>query len=70
MKIEIGDLVRSNEYIDPNVYLFGMVVGFHGEFINDECTYPPFKIEWLHKEAGWTYHGDLWYDDELELVDD
>ena len=68
MKIEIGDLVRSNEYIDPSVYLFGMVVGFHGEFIPGDCTYPPFKVEWLHKEAGWTSHGDFWYDDELELV--
>ena len=60
--IEIGDLVTSNEYQEP-VYLFGMVVGFH----YDDCT-QPFKIEWLHKEAGWTQCDDFWFDDELELV--
>ena len=62
--IEIGDLVTSNEYQDHNVYLFGLVVGFH---YNDDKG-PPFKIEWLHKEAGWIQCDDFWFDDELELV--
>ena len=62
MKIEIGDLVKSDECIDPN-YLFGLVVGFH-----DQPFPRSFKVEWLHKEKGWAYDGDFWYDDELELA--
>jgi len=69
MKIKLGDLVKSNDYIDSSVYVFGMVVGFHENFIHDDSPCPPFKVEWLHKEEGWTYYGDFWYDDELELVE-
>ena len=63
MKIEVGDLVKSNDYMDPNVYLFGLVVGFH------DAPHRPFKIEWFHKEDGWTLCDDFWYDDELELAE-
>jgi hypothetical protein len=69
MKIKLGDLVKSNDYVDSSVYLFGMVVGFHEDFIHDDSPCRPFKIEWLHKEKGWAYYGDFWYDDELELVE-
>lgn len=71
MKIEVGDLVKSNDYIDPNVYLFGLVVGFHKTAIDEIINAPhrPFKIEWLHKEAGWTLCDDFWYDNELELAE-
>jgi hypothetical protein len=71
MKIEVGDLVKSNDYIDPNVYLFGLVVGFHETVIDEIINAPhrPFKIEWFHKEAGWTLCDDFWYDDELELAE-
>jgi len=62
--IKIGDLVKSAGYIDPNTYLFGLVVGFH-----EELGGRPFKVEWLHKEKGWAYHGDFYYDDELELAE-
>ena len=65
MKIEVGDLVKSNDYIDPNVYLFGLVVGFH----EIDAPHRPFKIEWFHKEDGWTLCDDFWYDDELELAE-
>ena len=58
---------RLSEF--ANVYLFGMVVGFHEDFIHDDSPCRPFKVEWLHKEEGWTYYGDFWYDDELELVE-
>jgi len=69
MKIKLGDLVKSNDYIDSNVYVFGMVVGFHENFIHDDSPCRPFKVEWLHKEEGWAYYGDFWYDNELELVE-
>ena len=69
MKIEVGDLVKSNDYIDPNVYLFGLVVGFHETAIDEIRTDAQFKIEWLHKEDGWTLCDDFWYDDELELAE-
>ena len=65
MKIQIGDLVKANEYfLEPSVFLFGMVIGYFDE----ERDPKPFKVIWLHDKTGWTSCNDFWYDDELTLL--
>jgi hypothetical protein len=64
MNIQIGDLVKAVEFIDPSRYLFGMIVGYADE----ERVPKPFKVIWLHDKAGWTNGNDFWYEHELELL--